>query len=200
MAGEVVLIVEGMKNAAEAMGYLKANIDAQMARAMNKTGDRTRTRLAKMVREQVALSASYLSPSEGRLKVTDRASPSNLAMRITGRDRPTSLARFAGTGAVPKVRVKPGAIARRIPRSFFINLRSGNRGLAVRTDGEAPPGAYKPKDMGNGLWLLYGPSVDQVLMGIQARNGGAFGDVEPWAMDLLEAEFYRLLGVKELNA
>lgn len=194
---DLLIVIEGVREAAEALGYARKLIDANTSRALNKTATRTRTRLSRVVRDQVAFPASYLGPSSGRLSVAERATPNKLAIRIDGRDRPTSLARFAsGPPRAPKVRVKPGGIATRIPRSFIINLRNGNKGLAVRTDGGKPDGAWKPKEMAPGLWLLYGPSVDQVLMGVGARDGGAFGDTEEWAIDFFEQEFLRLMKVE----
>lgn len=195
---QVLVVIEGVREAAEALGYAKTLIDKNTARALNKTATRTRTQLSREVRSQVALPASYLGPSGGRLTVAEKASPSKLSIRISGRDRPTSLARFAtGPNKAPRVRVKVGGVATRIPRSFIINLKSGNRGLAVRTPkGERPPGAWKPTEMAPGLWLLYGPSVDQVLLGVGARDGGAFGDTEDWALDFFEKEFLRLMNLE----
>lgn len=193
---ELVLVIEGLREVGDRLNKTPAQIEIAMQRAMNRTADSTRTRLATKIRSEVAFPGGYLSPSGGRLTVSHRASKGDLEVRLTGRDRPTSLARFAGKQKRVKVRVQRGGKAHRIPHSFLINLRNGNRGLAVRTDdGRTPPRAYKPKRMSNGLWLLYGPSVDQILYGTQSRNGGAFGDVEDWAAEKLEAEFYRLLKV-----
>jgi len=191
----LVIAIEGLTEAALATDELQKDVDLAVRRAINKTIDRTRTRLARMVTGEVNLPASYVSPSSGRLAVFQRAKPGNLEAVIRGRDTPTSLARFAGQQKRPKVRVKRSAQARYIARSFIINLRGGNRGLALRTDGEAPRNAYKPKEIGKNLWLLYGPSVDQILMGA-SNNGGAFAETESWAAEQLEAEFWRLMKVE----
>ena len=65
--------------------------------------------------------------------------------------------------------MKPG-LAQRLDRAFFVQLRAGqsgalgNTGLAIRLpEGQRPSAAYKPKQMGRNLWLLYGPSIDQVF-------------------------------------
>ena len=205
---EMVVVVEGVRDLAEALGYARATIDRELPKAMNKTANRTRTRVSKTVRELVRFPARYLGPSAGNLSVSERASPSKLTITISGRDRPTSLARFrvGRTPAEPALRVTPGGPATRIPRSFLINLRRGqkspkqlaaagedpNVGLAVRSEGK-PLGSWKPIEMSPGLWLLYGPSVDQVLMGDGMR--GAFAQNEEDALDFLEAEFWRLLAL-----
>ena len=200
MIGEIVLVVEGLDEAVESLSDLPKKMQLNLQRALNRTADRTRTRMARMVREQVNFPASYLGPSAGRLTVKERATNGKLAVRIEGRDRPTSLARFA-TGAAAKqpgragikIRVKPG-FATYMPRAFVIELKNGNLGVAVR--GKRPSRAYKPALMKNGLWLLYGPSVDQVLQGVTSNGRGVFADVEKWAADELEAEFWRLQGVE----
>lgn len=179
--------------------YLRA---ARMA--VNRTVDRTRTASARSIRAQINFPARYLDPAGGRLEVSQRATNANLEGRITGRTRPTSLARFS-SGAEPgqagvKVQVKTGGAARFLPRAFAIRLRAGsalldtksNLGLAIRTaSGEKPRGAYKPKQIGENLWLLYAPSVSQVFKSVR-------GDVSPDAADFLETEFLRLLDVESL--
>ena len=76
-------------------------------------------------------------------------------------------------------------------RAFVMELRGGNRGLAIRTDGSKPRGAYKPKPIGKNLFLLYGPSVDQVFRTVSE-------DVAPDVADELEVEFNRLLDLKDI--
>lgn len=193
---EVVLVIEGIRELSDDMANLPKKVELALQRAMNRTADQTRTRLSRMIRQDVNLTASDLSPGGKRLFVSQRASAKNGAMqiRISGRGTPTSLARFAGNQRRPKVRVKRGAAARHIPGTFIINLRNGNTGLAMRSE-ERPQNAYKPRQMKNGLWLLYGPSIDQILLAA-SRDNGAFADVEPWARDKLEAEFWRLMGVE----
>ena len=178
-------------------------VETALVRSINKVTDRLRTKAAKVAREQVNFPASYLSPSGQRLWVKQRARKSAMEAIIEGRGRPTSLARFATTtyrkkrkdNSVP-VMVAPGQ-KRLIKRGFLIKLRNGNIGLAVRTNGGAPPGAYKPKEISKNLWLLYGPSVDQALQSA-SNGGGIFEDLQIEALDELEDEFTRQL--KVLNA
>ena len=70
--------------------------------------------------------------------------------------------------------------------------------LAVRTEGGPPRGAYAPKQLkafGPNVWLLYGPSVDQVLFSAR-NNGGVVEEIAPEVMADLEAEFGRLIDLK----
>lgn len=185
-------------------------IPAKMVRAarmaVNRTTERARTASAREIREQINFPARYLSPAEGRLAVTKKASGSDLEGRITGRQRATSLARFATGTPQPgqkggiRVQVKSGGGARFLPRAFAIRLRAGsaaldtksNLGLAVRTaDGQKPRGAYKPKQIGANLWLLYGPSVASVFKAVRE-------DVRPDAEDFLESEFIRLMNLENI--
>lgn len=175
------------------------NIARNLARAINSTTRWAKAESSREIREQVKLPARYLSGANGRLQQTKVAQPSDLSAIITGRHRPTSLARFARnarrsgqTGA--RVEVSPGS-ARFMPRAFFIKLRSGadgsnnNLGLAIRLpEGKRPGRAYRPKLVGRNLWLLYGPSVDQVFDDVAE-------DISPEAADRLEREFLRLTDI-----
>lgn len=177
---------------------LDADVRMALVRAVNRTADRTRTRASRKVRAEVNFSATYLSPSEGRLTVTQRARRDDLEAMISGRDRPTSLAQFTkqrpgqkrGQGVA--VQVKAGGARKLIKRAFLINLRGGNRGLAVRTSGGPPRGAWKPKMIAKNLYLLYGPSVDQVLMSA-GDGGGVYEEITPEALEEMEVEFLRQL-------
>ncbi|OQM75595.1 hypothetical protein [Manganibacter manganicus] len=174
-------------------------VELALTRALNRTADRSRTRFARAAREQVNFPASYLSPSSKRLWVKTRARKGAFHTLIEGRGVPTSLARFtkqkplAGgqrhKGGEIRVSVKPGR-GGTIKRAFLMRLKNNNVGLAVRTNGEAPRGAYQPKAIGKNLWLLYGPSVDQALAAA-SDGGGIFDEMTPEAMDFLEEEFNR---------
>lgn len=187
-------------------GNLKSGVTGEIAeipeairkaamRAVNKTADRARTASAREMRNQVAFPASYLNE---RLQVTKRANRNDLEAIITGRRQPTSLARFvkSSKGGRTMVQVKPGAARRlgqgsgsNIRSSFLMKLNNANQGLAVRTTGGPPSGAYKPKQIAENLYLVYGPSVDQVFRTV------AEDVAEPMA-DYLEREFGRLLSVE----
>lgn len=148
------------------------------------------------VQEQVAFPAGYLN--DERLGVTKRASDGDLSVVITGRQRATSLARFAAGQSVSSTRrrgvtvmVKPGTM-RRIKSGWLVNLRRGNQdggnlGLAIRIkEGQTVFNKREVNqvELDRGVYLLYGPSVDQV-----------FGDVAldrtPQILTLVEREFYR---------
>lgn len=182
-------------------------IETALLRSINKTADRARTLSSQDIREQVAFPASYLAPSAKRLFVSTKATKASpFEAVISGRDRPTSLARFTNQkplgggqrhrGGQVAVTVKPG-VRRYIKRAFLITLNNSNVGLAVRTDGGPPNNAYAPKEIGKNLWLLYGPSVDQVLSAA-SNGGGIYEEIVPETLDFLNDEFNRQLDL--LNA
>ena len=166
------------------------------SQAVNHALRRTRTQASRLMLQQINFGARYLTGAEnGRLRIAVFAKPSDLEGRIQGRDRPTSLARFskqkAPVAGSPRrrkkgvdVTVKPGSKVT-LEGAFLMNLRNGNTGLAVRTRGGKPDAAYKPKPIGNNLWLLYGPSVDQVFRSVAE-------DVSDDAAREMETEFLRL--------
>jgi hypothetical protein len=145
-----------------------------MSIALNETARGPAIKAAKRnIMEQVNFPEGYL---DTRIAFVKAATPDNLEARIKGRDRPTSLARFASgapvvqrgsrtayTGGV-NVMVKPGA-PQRIPTGFLVGLRHGNVGFAIRTKSGVVHGVqrYKPQRLFPNVYLLYGPSVDQVL-------------------------------------
>ena len=182
-------------------------IETALLRSINKTADRARTLASQDIREQVAFPASYLAPSAKRLFVSTKATKASpFEAVISGRDRPTSLARFTNQkplgggqrhrGGQVAVTVKPG-VRRYIKRAFLITLNNSNVGLAVRTDGGPPNNVYAPKEIGKNLWLLYGPSVDQVLSAA-SNGGGIYEEIVPETLDFLNDEFNRQLDL--LNA
>lgn len=203
---EFGLVLEGF-SAGSYIGDLSPEKVAQAARrAINKIADRTRTRADRAVREQIAFPAQYLGPAAKRLWVETKASRVSLEAVIRGQGRPTSLATFSKSKVLPAgqrhkdgkvdVMVEPGR-TKYIRRAFIIKLKNDNRGLAVRTSGGPPVGAYKPRAITDRLWLLYGPSVNQAL--ISARQSGIYEDLGPETLDALEAEFFRLIALEESN-
>ena len=140
------------------------------------------------MRKQVNFPSKYLNSD--RLGIRREANRTTLEAVISGRDRPTSLARFS-PGATPQnsrgrplfVTVKPGQTKKFVrnngkPSAFLIPLRGGNTGLAIRLPkGQEPSSAYRPVPLTRnggketGVWLLYGPSVDQVLKGVSTDVG-----------------------------
>lgn len=190
------VILNGLDGLSD-VDQLSPKVALAARQAVNKTIDRARASAARDIRLQVAFPAAYLGPNGGRLTVTKRAQGDDLEAIITGRNRPTSLARFArGTprGGGVRVEVQPG-LAAYLPRAFLIKLRSGtaeidtqnNLGLAIRLKpGQRPSAAYKPRQVGNGLWLLYAATVGQVFRTVSE-------DISPEALDFLETEFDRLM-------
>jgi len=154
----------------------------------------------KSMREEVNFPPGYLEGD--RFGVTKQATDADLSATVTARFRPTSLARFAQgqsfqgarrTGGV-SVRVNRGG-AKRINRAFFVRLRRGkdtqdgfNVGLAIRLKpGETLRGRKKGAsgvELAPGLFLLYGPSVDQVFRTVSVAES-------PKVADDLQREFVR---------
>jgi hypothetical protein len=196
MSENFAVFVNGL-DTLSAFDEVPENIARAARQAINRTVERARAAAAREIRRQVSFPAQYLSGNQGRLATTKKASGTDFEGIVTGRSRPTSLARFT-TGEASrrgiKVTVEPG-LARYLPKAFFIRLRAGsadietrsNLGLAIRLpEGKVPSGAYRPKLIGTGLWLLYGPDVAQVFKTVAE-------DVSPESLDFLENEFARLL-------
>lgn len=209
MTPEYLVVVNG----SDALNYLDEitpSAERAAARAINRTTQRGRTRASQRIRDQVAFTASYLGPNGGRLTANAKARPGNLHGEIVARSRPTSLARFTKEGPLKpgqetrnrkkgvKVTVKPG-VAKYLSNAFVIPLRAGqdgplsNRGLAIRSE-TAPRGAYKPTQLGKNLWLLYAPSVAQVLYSVR-NQGGVAEDIAPELEDFLRDETIRQLNL-----
>lgn len=130
-----------------------------------------------------------------RLGVKSKATPSKLEAVIRGRDRPTSLARFAAGGQSPASTRKGGVTiqvkktAKHLSGAWLVPLRSGNVGLAVRTrPGSNLRGSRGAVELFNDksgtVYLLYGPSVDQVFGDVAAEH---VDDIEK----LIIPEFFR---------
>jgi len=166
-------------------------------------------RASEEIRRQVNFSRPYLGNAtspDARLRISKRATGADLSAVITARQRPTSLARFAsGTptfgksrGKGPRVKIKPGSGYKAIRNGFFLRLNAGksnldnfNVGLAVRV----PAGStlknrrkgligLKPFGRDKNLYLLYGPSVDQVFNTVR-------DDIAPGVGAEAEREFLR---------
>lgn len=184
-----VIAVEGLEGLD--LTAVPEKIKRLASRAINTTARRYRTQAAREMREQIAFPARYLTGAEsGRLQVARFASPEALSATIRGRDRPTSLATFV-KGArrhgvkSPTVEVATG-VREKMNRAFLMNLRNGNLGLAVRlAPGEKIDNKRKMVQVSNGLYLLYGPSVDQVFRTVAA-------DLSDDAAAFLEQEFTRM--------
>lgn len=175
------------------------------SQAINKVTASTRTELARRIRAEINLPASYVAPAQGRLAVTRFASPTQLLSTITARGRATSLARFVtSASALNKpgvgVSVSPGRSVF-LKSAFLIRLPGiggetdalkGNIALAVRL----PRGArMKNKNTArvgkSGLYVLYGPSVAQAFE--NNSGSGLKQNILPEVANDLGREFLRLI-------
>jgi len=157
--------------------------------------------LRRAMRKEVNFPAGYVEDKE-RFGVTKQATNADLSATVTARFRPTSLARFSTdspegakrTGYV-NVKVNPSGGAKRITGAFFVRLRRGegmgngaNTGLAIRLKpGERLKGRRKGASgvrLADNLYLLYGPSVDQVFREVSVSES-------PQIADDLTKEFLR---------
>jgi hypothetical protein len=169
--------------------------------AVNTTTKFAYAEASREIRKQVNLSQSYIGSAEAgnRLKIARRATEENPSAVISARTRPVSLARFALDKSLRRrggvsVSVKPGA-TKRMASAFIIRLRAGkqitddqfNLGLAIRVKPgttlinkrATPFGTRDPN-----LFLLYGPSVDQVFSSVRS-------DIAPKVEDFLANEYIR---------
>lgn len=189
---------EGLDNLADRLGD-RVQINEVAAKAINRTAIWARDKSADRMRRQINWPANYLKPESGRLKVAVPAAPNRLRAVVIGRQRPTSLARFLTSQPTREhgasVRVKAGGAAKRMPRAFTMRLRQGRRmdagafnvGLAIRLrPGERVHNKREMVRVGKGLYLLYGPSVDQIFR--QVSN-----EIAPDAARELESEFTTLM-------
>jgi hypothetical protein len=194
----LVVEVAGLDAAIDYFDEIPADVQKNLRRAVNATARRTRTRSAKAIREEVNFPARYLSGNNGRLTLK-LAGAGQTEASIKGRFRPTSLARFSTSAPGSKrgvtVRVSPTNGARRMKRGFLMRLRSGagttdtkfNLGLAIRLKpGETITRKREMVALGKGLYLLYGPSVNQVFRTVAYTEAGP-------ASEYLQQEFARLL-------
>lgn len=146
------------------------------------------TLIKKSMTDEIAFPSGYLNAD--RLKLTKRATQTNLEAVITGRKRATSLARFVTGGAMVanskrgggvQVRVKKGKTTY-LKNAFLVRLNKGasltednyNIGLAVRLSaGESlsnKRSQHKSWLVPGRVALLYGPSVDQVFAEVSRRS------------------------------
>lgn len=190
------MAVEGLNEVINSVEEIPPQVLRLARMAINTTTRKARTLASREMRKQVNFTAGYLSDKGGRLSISQFAQENQLEARIRGRFRPTSLARFAGaqTRRGVRVSVSPGA-SRVMGRAFFMRLRAGNadidtksnQGLAIRLKpGEAIANKRKMLQVAGNLYLLYGPSVDQVFRSVSE-------EIAPESADMLEAEFLRLM-------
>lgn len=191
----VQIIATGLKDMLEYVQAVPELAEEAQALAVNDTARDEEVAIRRDMEAQINFPKGYLSGE--RYGIRRRATRQLAEAVISGRDRPTSLARFAGGANVANsrgrpifVRVKSGQTAK-LDRAFLIELRNGNVGLAIRLpEGQEPDKAYKPVQLTRRggqlepIWLLYGPSVDQVLRGVSA-------DRAPQIAERLQRNFLR---------
>lgn len=150
------------------------------------------------VEDEVNFPPGYIN--RDKLYVSQKARDANLQVVISAAMRPTSLARFVEGDKTPnrrggvKVRVKRGGAVRTMDRAFLVKLRAGktlgenfNLGLAIRLkEGERIINKREQSaiQLTHNVYLLYGPSVDQVFSSVAYFSIGEI-------LDLTEAEFLR---------
>jgi hypothetical protein len=179
--------------------------------AINDTVRRGRRKAKREIMSQVNLKSGYLN--EQRLS-ENFAKDDNLVGSIIGRRRPTSLARFDTQQLYQPNKTRPGrksagvtvrvkGARKKIPNAFLIKLKAGNldganQGLAVRLpEGQKPNRRFggKPlyKSQNAKVWLLYGPSVNQVLTS-DTRGKSLVEQLKPELSTYLNQEFRRQFG------
>jgi hypothetical protein len=187
-----VLAVEGLDSLKD-FDKLDQQLVTRARQAINRTIERTRTASGRAMRKEIDFAARYLSGSGGRLRITNKATNAKLEATLLATDSPTSLARFATNRSIAasrksgvRVKVSPGE-TRAMGSAFLMNLKGGNVGLALRLKpGESVRNKKFMTSMGKGLYLLYGPAVNQVFAGVAT-------DQIPDALDFMEREFSRLM-------
>jgi len=179
--------------------------------AINDTIRRGRRMLKQEILQQVNLPPSYLNQT----RLTENyANETNLTGSIVGRRRPTSLARFGAEQLYQPNKTRPGrkkagvslkVKGRRkvIPRAFLIDLKSGSKdggnvGLAMRLpNGEKPKRRFRAKPLyksrNTNVWLLYGPSVNQV-MSSEKKGPSLVSKMQKPLNSYLNREFRRQFG------
>ncbi len=144
--------------------------------AINDTLRRGRRMAKKEILSQVNLPPGYVDNT----RLTENlAKGDTLRGSIIARRRATSLTRFGVTQLYQRNATKPGRkkagvtvrvkrARKTIPNAFLLNLKNGNRGLAIRVpEGKKPRRRFggKPlyKSNNTNVWLLYGPSLNQIM-------------------------------------
>lgn len=206
-----IVAVEGIQSLAE-FDQLDDQIKRKASMTVNATLRKARTWGGAKMRDQINFQVSYLTGSSGNLKITQNATPGNPKGVLQGRGRATSLARFADKRVVPTgrqngvtVSVKPDG-ARHMRNAFLVKLNAGpsfsednyNIGLAIRLKpGETIKNkkkmiaASKTNAKWANVYLLYGPSVDQVFRKVA-------DDLTPDIGEFMETEFLRLMRLENV--
>ena len=177
---------------------IEGDADLAAVLAVNHGAAKARTMGAEQIYEEINYPRGYLN--KDRLTVAQRARKGDMQAVVRGRDRPTLLSRFS-RGRVKfgrqqrgnvRVEVKPGR-TQQLDNAFFMRLRNDNLGLVVRVKkGETlrhSRGAKPIGGPGSGLWLLYGPSVNQAFQGVARDIVEEVGEI---TRDEFQRQFRRL--------
>lgn len=200
---DFAIFVEGLESLKD-IEDLSSQIKLKAAQAINRVTRDGRSMIAMQIEREVNFGPGYLSPSKKKLYVAKQAQRADLEGIIRASSNPSSLARFAQGNLRPSQRggvtVRVGKKTETLRRAFLIKLRAGsasietkyNLGLALRLrPGEKIRNKRFTRQISSGLYLLYGPSVDQVFA---SRDGKGVADQQSdrLAKDL-EYEFLRLM-------
>lgn len=152
--------------------------------AINATARKARTQASIEIRKQVNLTRAYLN-TDKRLWISRFAKETNLTAKITARHRPTQLTTYgarqltrkgkhvARRNAGVSVKVKRGGKQRKLRTAFFLKLKNGNLGIAVRSiEGlNLKKAGLASSKQSAGVHVLYGPSIDQVFNDVRHQIG-----------------------------
>lgn len=181
----VSIEASGLKDFEDALLFAPQAANQAASLALNDVGGGTGLAVLRMdIQDAVNFPAGYVNTD--RLGVSQTATPTRLELRIGARQRGTSLARFAAPGTIVggrngvQVQVRKGS-TKIMRRAFLIRLRAGssvasdnfNLGLAIRLNkGERVAGSQAAVKLSgrDNVYLLYGPSVDQVLAGVAGKD------------------------------
>lgn len=205
MADRYAFVVEGLKDLAD-FEKMAADVQFRAVQTINTVARDARATGAKRIRELINFPSSYLNPAGKRFFVSKQARRSSLEAVITARGRPTMLARFVkgGTPLHEKgVTVEVGTGKTKfMKRAFLMRLPAGagpvdtksNLALALRLGkGEKLENKRNVIQMRKNLYILYGPSVNQVFL--DSTGKGVAADLTPEILDDMETTFLRLMGL-----
>lgn len=191
----------GLQQTIDAIKRLPQRTSAASAYAINRAITVTRADAAQQMQRQLNFPKNYLGNANdpnARLAITEKATADKQEGKISARRRATSLSRFATFGSDGRsvfVAVKGGKTPELLKGAFPIRLRAGtsadgdafNRGIAYRAKkGEVLTGSRAARQIANGLYLLYGPSVDQAFQTV-------IPSLTDDAITTLKSEFFRQL-------
>lgn len=163
--------------------------------ALNSAVRKSHSVVKKDIIRRVNIKSSYIgSVDHGRLSVGKYATDSSLTASLDARKRGTMLYRFMvgkwQKGSSASVMVTRGK-RKLLKRAFPIVLRRGNIGLAQRVAGDPDrhPKSKGAVKLGKGLFLLYAPSISQIMTTTLTKETY----IQKQVMQHMNAEFIRQL-------